>query len=87
MRDHYMREYTHCMTRMMEATPDCHQMDMRSMYQANWELMYMFNEDQCQMNQDGEKSYSWTYWKHISDICIILLLVMPIDAASSFDKN
>ena len=52
MRNHYMKEYTQCMTRMMEATPDCHQ--MRSLYQANSELMRMFSENQCQMSQDGE---------------------------------
>ena len=58
MRNHYMNDYTHCMTRMMEATPDCHQPNMRNMYQANWELMHMFMEDQCQMNQDGKSNFN-----------------------------
>merc|ERR1711935_654088 len=51
MRKHYMSDYTHCMTQMMQATPDCHQ-GLPGIHQANQELMHMFMENQCQMNFD-----------------------------------
>jgi len=50
MGNHYMREYSQCMNRMMQAIPECH--GMRNMQQANRELMHFFMQDQCQMHHD-----------------------------------
>ena len=63
MRDHYMRDYTQCMTRMMHAVPECHR--MHNMQRSNWQLMNVFMYDQCQMNQDGKRLSTNQYSSHI----------------------